>query len=105
MSTQQYRRFAATVCEHCPDKQSCGRILDILSQHMDTSAASYYICDVIRYDFFLDLSGNMKSFYAQLKRREVKSSVENLLSTSRTMDKEGNLMDSDSEADEQGNLK
>jgi hypothetical protein len=105
MSSQQYRRFAATVCEHSGDKQSCGRILDALSQNMDTSAASYFICDVIRYDFFLDLSGSMKSFYAQLKKRDVRSAVENLLSTSRTMDKEGNIMDSDSEADEHGNLK
>ena len=60
MTPQQYRRFASVICEHCPHKRTCGLVLDAFTRNMDSSTASHFICDVIRYDFFMDLRGDMK---------------------------------------------
>ena len=33
---------------------------------MTSSEAASFVCDIVCYDFFMDLSGNMKKFYKEM---------------------------------------
>ena len=66
MNTNQYRRLTRTICDHTARKKVCGRVLHVLVGHMQTAEAASFICDVISFDFFLDLTGTMKGFLAAL---------------------------------------
>ena len=61
-NTNQYLRFTRKICDHTERKKICGRVLHELAGHMQTAEAASFICDIIGFDFFLDLSGTMKGF-------------------------------------------
>lgn len=101
MNPQQFRRFARGICDHSKSRKLCGRVLNGFACRMTSSEACSFISDIVSYDFFLDLPGSMKSFYREMP--EIGEQVESFLSTTRTMDREGNIVDSDE--DEAGNLR
>lgn len=101
MNPQQFRRFARGICDHSKSKKLCGRVLNGFACRMTSQEACSFISDIVSYDFFLDLPGSMKSFYREMP--EIGGDVESFLSATRTMDREGNIVDSDE--DETGNLR
>lgn len=101
MDPQQFRRFVRVICDHSQTKKVCGRILNVFACRMTSSEASSFISEIVSYDFFLDLSGDMKGFYKQMP--EIGEHVKNFLTSTRNTDLEGNLVDSD--VDEGGNLR
>ena len=66
MNTNQYHRFTRKICDFTEKKKVCGRVLHELSSHMQTAEAASFICDIISFDFFLDLTGTMKGFLAAM---------------------------------------
>ena len=101
MDPQQFRRFVRVICDHSQTKKICGRVLNAFACRMTSSEASSFVSDIVSYDFFLDLLGNMKVFYKQMP--EIGEQVKSFLSSTRNMDEDGNLVDSD--VDEGGNLR
>lgn len=101
MNVQQFRRFARVICDHSRSKATCGRVLNIFASRMSSSEACSFICDIVSYDFFMDLTGKIKKFYAQLP--EIKDDLKSMITSSRNVDSKGNLVDSDE--DESGNLR
>lgn len=101
MNAIQFRRFARVLCDHAGSKSVCGRILNAFACRMTSSEAASFICDIVSYDFFMDLSGSIKKFYKEMP--EIADEVRSLLSSTMDMDGEGNLIDSDE--DERGNLR
>jgi hypothetical protein len=101
MDINQFRRFARVICDHSETKRLCGKALNKFASHMGASEAASFVCEIVAYDFFLDLSGPMSRFYKQMP--EIRDEVEQRLNATRNMDGKGNLMDSDE--DEHGNLR
>ena len=101
MDPQQFRRFVRVICDHSQTKKVCGKILNAFACRMTSSEACSFISEIVSYDFFLDLNGDMKGFYKQMP--EIGENVKNFLSSTRNTDEEGNLVDSD--VDEGGNLR
>lgn len=101
MNVLQFRRFARILCDHAQTKKLCGRVLNTFACRMSASEACSFICDVVSYDFFMDLSGDMKQFYKEMP--EIADEIESLLASTRNMDEDGNFIDSDE--DERGNLR
>lgn len=101
MNVLQFRRFARVLCDHSKTKMLCGRVLNLFACRMSASEACSFICDIVSYDFFMDLTGDMEKFYKEMP--DVADDVQSLLSSTRDMDSDGNLIDSDE--DESGNLR
>lgn len=101
MNAQQFNRFTHVICDHSKTKRSCGKVLNIFTGRMTESEAVSFICDIVEFDFFMDLSGSMKGFYKNLI--EVGEGVELMLKATKSMDDKGNIVDSD--ADDEGNLR
>jgi hypothetical protein len=101
MDTQQQKRFAFKICDHSETKHVCGKILNTFASQFQTAEAAGFVCDVIGYDFFLDLKGSMKGFLAAMPA--IADRVQMLVADTRSLDERGNIVDSD--ADEKGNLK
>lgn len=88
------------LCSHSETKAMCGAIIAVFVEDMDPQEAVGLIHDVISYDFFLDLRGQMKHFKRQIPW--LRSRLDALLSETKRLDKHGDIIESD--ADENGNL-
>ncbi len=102
MSFNDALRYAQAICEGCSSKRKVGKILSAFTTNRYSDAEKVsFIHDIITLDFFMDISGTMDSFFAQL--RGIKNEIVALLEAEKRLSKEGELVDSD--ADEDGNLR
>eukprot|EP00596_Hydrurales_sp_CCMP1899_P005562 CAMPEP_0119049646 /NCGR_PEP_ID=MMETSP1177-20130426/65715_1 /TAXON_ID=2985 /ORGANISM="Ochromonas sp, Strain CCMP1899" /LENGTH=418 /DNA_ID=CAMNT_0007027139 /DNA_START=83 /DNA_END=1336 /DNA_ORIENTATION=- len=101
MNGQQFARFTHVICDQSKTKSLCGKVLNVFTRQMTASEATAFICDIVEFDFFMDLSGKMKGFYKKLV--EVGEEVKLMLQATKTMDEKGNIVESD--ADDQGDLR
>ena len=102
MDDVEFRRFVQTICEACPSKKKVGKVLyHLLIRRFSIEEAAGYIYDMVTLDFFLDVEGDMRSFYSQLG--ELRPRVEMLLRTNNVLNEHGEIVASDE--DERGNLR
>jgi len=121
MGDRQFNRFARVLCDQARSKKVCGQVLTVFSSHLQvlythmstvpfawvflpspqcvcvcgcsqTAEAASFICDVVSYDFFMDLRGKLKTFLAALPGG-LAERVEQLLKDTRTLDRDGDLID------------
>lgn len=102
MSDFELKRFAQALCESCTSKKKCGKVLYyLLINRYDTADAAGFIFDIVTLDFFLDVEGDMHSFYSQLG--ELRERVQMLLVENDKVNAAGELVASDE--DDAGNLR
>jgi hypothetical protein len=116
---------AIKLCSHCDRKGECGRVLAFLTQDMcchTTEQAANFICEVIARDFYRELSGSQTDLSTALNifYEDLGSTVQNSIGgfplvrcisqlkfspgNYAKLDKNGEIIDSDSDVDENGNL-
>lgn len=102
MEDYEFSRFVQSICEGCSSKKKVGKVLYhlLIGRHTIEEAAGI-IFDIVTLDFFLDVEGDMQSFYEQLG--ELRDRVQALLRHSNLINERGDMVASDE--DEQGNLK
>jgi hypothetical protein len=103
MEESEVVRLTSEVCGYAQTKSRCGRVLYSLTTSLDTSAAAALIHDIITRDFFLDLEGNMKSFYREIQNEDLREFVVALLSESHNTNDNGDIVESDEDCN--GNLR
>lgn len=102
MEDLQFRRFVQTICESCPSKKKVGKVLyHLLISRYTLEEAAGFIFDIVTLDFFLDVEGDMQSFYGQLG--ELRERVQTLLKACNRTNEKGDIVASDE--DEDGNLR
>ena len=105
LSNEDAQRYSRLLCEHCRAKKKIGTLLSQV-----TAAANYsleesasFIHDIVTYDFFLDIPGEIDGFYRKLQPPQLKDRLLALLSASRHLNSRNEIVDSDE--DSTGNLK
>ncbi len=94
--------YARELCEQCRSKRRMGKLLsELVEKRFTMEEGASFIHDMVTLDFFLDIKGDVHSFYNQLGR--TKERLMDLLSSSNHLNKRGEIVDVDE--DDDGNLK
>jgi hypothetical protein len=82
---------------------TCGQILNLFYQDMDTPTSCAQIREIIDHDYIFDLEGTMMDFIMQFP--ELSQPMEEMLSTLFRLDDFGKIIPlQESDEDEEGNL-